>query len=224
MGYIIVFEGTDGSGKQVQSTKLFERLQAEGVNVMKHSFPSYDSPSSTLVKMYLNGELCEHAEDFDAYKTSVLFSVDRLCTYQTELKDFYEQGGVIILDRYVESNMFHQGGKIKDLAEREKFIHWLEDFEFGTLGLPRPNQIVFLNMPPKYSQMLASARKELKVQTEKDIQEQSSTHIMDSYNAGLQVAQSRAWDIINCVDNDTIRTIDDIHNEIYACVISAIRD
>lgn len=223
MGYIIVFEGTDGSGKQVQSTKLFERLQAEGVKVMKHSFPSYESQSSTLVKMYLGGELCERAEDLDAYKTSVLFSVDRLCTYQTKLKNFYEQGGVIILDRYVESNMFHQGGKIKDLAEREKFIKWLENFEFDTLGLPRPNQLIFLNMPPKYSQMLARARGELKVQAEKDIQEQSSTHIMDSYDAGLQVATAQNWDIVNCVTNDTIRTIDDIHEEIYTKVMNTLK-
>lgn len=220
MGYIIVFEGTDGSGKQVQSTKLFERLQKEGFNVIKHSFPTYESPTSTLVKMYLNGELCKEAKDLDAYKTSVLFSVDRLCTYQMKLKEFYEQGGIIVLDRYVQSNMLHQGGKIANLEERQKFIKWLEEFEFGYLGLPKPNQTIFLDMPPKFSQMLASSRKELKDQGEKDIQEQSSQHIIDSYNAGKQVANEQKWSVINCVKDEQIRTIEDIHSEVYKTIIS----
>ena len=121
MGYIIVIEGTDGSGKQTQTTKLYEKLKADGFNVVRQSLPNYDSPSSAPVKMYLGGELCEHATDMNAYQSSSIFTIDRLCTYQKSLKAHYESGGIIIFDRYVQSNMLHHACKIKDLNERDQY-------------------------------------------------------------------------------------------------------
>ena len=215
MGYIIVIEGTDGSGKQTQSVKLYERLKAEGYNVMRQSFPNYESNSSAPVKMYLGGELCENASDLDAYQTSSLFAVDRLCTYMKDLKSHYDAGGIIILDRYTQSNMLHQAGKIKDLTERDKFLNWLDRFEFEELKLPRADNVIFLDVPPEVSMRLAHERGELKAGTKQDIHEKDSKHLIDAYNSGKYVASKYNWTVVDCVKNDYLKSIDDINNEIY---------
>ena len=218
MGYIIVIEGTDGSGKQTQANKLYERLRAEGANVIKQSFPNYESNSSATVKMYLGGELCEKAGDMDAYQTSALFAVDRLCTYMKDLKSHYEAGGIIILDRYTQSNMLHQAGKIHNSIERDKFLDWLSRFEFEELKLPRADKVVFLDVPPEVSIRLANERAGLKAGTKQDIHEQDSNHIIDAYNSGKYVANKYNWEIINCVENNAIKTIDIIHEQIYSAI------
>lgn len=215
MGYIIVIEGTDGSGKQTQSVKLYERLKAEGYNVIRQSFPNYESSSSEPVKMYLGGELCKNASELDAYQTSSLFAVDRLCTYMKDLKSHYEAGGIIILDRYTQSNMLHQAGKIKDLSERDKFLDWLDNFEFNELKLPRADKVIFLDVPPDVSMRLAHARADLKAGTKQDIHEQDSSHIIDAYNSGKYVAYKYQWTIINCVENNNLKSIEQIHTEIF---------
>jgi len=214
MGYIIVIEGTDGSGKQTQSIKLYERLKAHGYNVIRQSFPNYDSNSSAPVKMYLGGELCEKASDMDAYQTSALFAVDRLCTYMKELKAHYDAGGVIILDRYTQSNMLHQAGKIHDAIKRDKFLDWLNNFEFELLKLPRADKVIFLDVPPEVSMRLAREREGLKAGTSQDIHEQDSSHIIDAYNSGKYVANKYGWEVINCVENNNLKTINQIHKEI----------
>ena len=215
MGYIIVIEGTDGSGKQTQSVKLYERLKADGYNVVRQSFPNYESNSSAPVKMYLGGELCKQASDMDAYQTSSLFAVDRLCTYMKDLKAHYDAGGVIILDRYTQSNMLHQAGKIHDTLKRDKFLDWLDRFEFEELKLPRADKVIFLDVPPEVSMRLASERAGLKAGTSKDIHEQDANHIIDAYNSGKYVANKYKWTVISCVENNNLKTIDQIHSEIY---------
>jgi len=215
MGYIIVIEGTDGSGKQTQANKLYERLVAEGVNVIKQSLPNYDSPSCAPVKMYLGGELCEKATDMNAYQSSVIFTIDRLCTYFKDLKAHYEAGGVIIFDRYTQSNMLHHACKIKDLNERDKYLDWLNNFEFELLKLPRADKVIFLDVPPEVSIRLARERSELKAGTKQDIHEQDTTHLIDAYNSGKYVANKYNWDVVVCVKNNNLKTVDEIHNEIY---------
>ena len=212
MGYIIVIEGTDGSGKQTQSVKLYEKLKIQGYNVMRQSFPNYDSNSSAPVKMYLGGELCERASDMDAYQTSSLFAVDRLCTYMKDLKSHYDAGGIIILDRYTQSNMLHQAGKIKDKDARDKFLDWLDRFEFEELKLPRADKVIFLDVPPEVSQRLANEREGLKAGTKQDIHEQDRNHLIDAYNSGKYVAKKYNWDIIDCANDNKIKTIEEIHN------------
>lgn len=216
MGHIIVIEGTDGSGKQTQSVKLYERLKADGYNVMRQSFPNYESNSSAPVKMYLGGELCENAGDMDAYQTSSLFAVDRLCTYMKELKSHYEAGGIIILDRYTQSNMLHQAGKIKDIAERDEFLDWLDNFEFNELKLPRADKVIFLDVPPEVSIRLAHERGELKAGTKQDIHEKDSNHLIDAYNSGKYVANKYGWTVIDCVQDGNLKSIEQIHEEIYS--------
>lgn len=214
MGYIIVIEGTDGCGKQTQTRALYERLKSCGYNVIIQSFPNYDSPSSSPVKMYLGGEFGGE-KSMDAYQASALYAVDRLCTYQKDLKQFYEDGGIILFDRYVESNMLHQAGKIEDREEVNKFLDWLERLEFGDLKLPRPNRVVFLDVPVEVSIKLAHERPNLKSNTKKDIHEENPEHIHRAYNSGKYVSQKYGWDVIQCTEDGKMKSIEAISDLIW---------
>lgn len=215
MGRIIVIDGTDGSGKQTQATLLYENLKKMGYNVKKLSFPNYDSISSGPVKMYLAGELCETANEFDAYQASSLFAVDRLCTMTRE-KEFLDNGGILVLDRYVQANMIHQTGKITDNAEKDKFLDWLDNLEFKTLKLPRADLVLFLDVPVEVSQKLAIARKDFKTGKKKDIHEQDKNHLTNAYNAAKYVAAKYDWKTINCIDkNGNLKPIDEIQNLVF---------
>lgn len=209
-GKIIVIEGTDGSGKATQAKLLFEFLKAKGEKAILQSFPNYESPSSGPVKLYLNGELGEHANDFTAYQSSVLFAVDRLCTMQ-KLNDFLENGGIVVLDRYVQSNMTHQAGKIANEKDRDAFLNWLNEFEFETLKLPKPDVVLFLDVPVEVSKCLANERKNLKAGTKKDIHENDKNHLENAYNAGKYVAKKFGWHVIPCTENGEIKSINEIH-------------
>jgi len=224
MGYILVITGTDGCGKQTQAEKLFTRLKDEGYNIIKQSFPNYDGAGCAPVKMYLGGEFGESDMSLDAYQASSLFSIDRLCTFNKDLKDFYNNDGIILFDRYVESNMLHQAGKISDIAERDKYLDWLDDFEFEKLKLPRANKIIFLDVPVEISLEMARARETLKNQSEKDIHENNNEHMYKAYASGKYVCNKYDWETINCVENGKMRTIDDIADEIYNRVISELSD
>ena len=224
MGYIVVITGTDGCGKQTQAEKLLERLKGEGYNVIKQSFPNYDSPSSEPVKMYLRGEFGSTDMSLDAYQASALYAVDRMCTYNKDLKDFYDNDGIIILDRYVESNMLHQACKIEDLSERDKFLHWLDDLEFVKMKLPRPNKTIFLDVAVEVSLKLARARETLKNQGTKDIHENNDKHMYHAYESGKYVCDKYGWNAINCVENGNMRTIEDISEDIYNIVINDIKN
>lgn len=215
MGKIIVIEGTDGSGKQTQSKLLYENLLKSGYNVKTLSFPNYESPSAGPVKMYLSGQLSENAKDINAYQASALFAVDRFCT-MCEYKDFLDQDGILILDRYVQSNMTHQAGKIKDLNERDKFLAWLDEFEFGYLNLPSPDIVLFLDVPVRVSKMLANLRKDLKTGEKKDIHEMDAKHLEDAYEAGKYVSKKFGWKEINCVNvKGDLKSVEDIQKLIF---------
>lgn len=212
MGRLIVIEGTDGSGKQTQATKLYEHLTNKGFNVKKFSFPNYDSPSSAPVKMYLSGQIVKKANELDAYQSSALFAVDRLCTMKS-FEEFLNNEGILILDRYVQSNMIHQAGKLTNLKERDKFLNWLDELEFCTFKLPRPDLILFLNIPVDISEKLAHTRKELKTGEAKDIHEEDHNHLKSAYDAGIYVANKYNWAKIPCTTKDRqLKTIDEIHN------------
>ena len=215
-GTIISIEGTDGSGKHTQQQLLLHSLRNFKLNVFDLSFPNYDSPSSAPVKMYLSGEIGSNANCLDAYQASSLFAIDRLCTYKKTIESHYENGEIILLDRYVQSNFIHQCSKIDDKQEKLKFISWEENFEYDTLKLPRPDLIFFIEMPVEKSIELAHARKDYKTGKEKDIHEEDFVHLQKSYDNGLMLAKELGWEIIHCVDeNNNIRSIDDIHKEIF---------
>ncbi len=216
MGKLFVIDGTDGSGKQTQLEKLKERLEREKIDYKSVSFPNYESESSALVKIYLNGELAEDPKEISPYIASTFYAADRYITYKKEYEKYYKSGGIILADRYTTSNMVHQAGKIKDDTEREKFLNWLWDFEFNLYGLPVPTQVFFLNMPTEYALKLMENRKNKITQEEKkDIHERNPEHMIDAYNEACKLSKKYNWKEIQCVKNKEIRTIEDIHEEIY---------
>ena len=216
MGKLFVIDGTDGSGKQTQFEKLKERLSKDGVDYKTVSFPNYDSPSSSLVKMYLSGEFGTNAQEISPYIASTFYAADRYATFQTGYKKYYEDGGIILADRYTTANMVHQAGKIKDKEERDKFLKWLWDFEFKLYGLPIPTEVFFLNMPTEKALELMKDRKnKFDENAKKDIHERNETHMRDAYKAACDVAKDYNWFEIKCMKDNKLRTIDDIHEEIY---------
>ena len=215
-GKLFVIDGTDGSGKQTQFEKLKERLDKDGINYKVVSFPNYDSPSSSLVKMYLSGEFGKDAKKISPYIASTFYAADRYATYQTQYKEYYENGGIILADRYTTANMVHQAGKIEDKEERKKFLDWLWDFEFNLYGLPIPTEVFFLNMPVEKSlELIKNRENKFTHNIRKDIHESDKKHLEDSYKAACEVAKDYNWYEVNCIKNNEIRAIDDIHEEIY---------
>lgn len=216
MGKLFVIDGTDGSGKQTQFKLLQERLNKENIEYKIVSFPNYDSPSSSLVKMYLSGEFGEDAKSISPYIASTFYAADRYATFQKGYKEYYENGGIILADRYTTANIVHQSGKIKDKEERKKFLDWLVDFEFNLYGLPKPTEAFFLNMPPEYSLKLIENREnKFTHDTKKDIHERDKQHIIDSYNAACDLVNEYNWFEVKCIKDGKIRSINDIHDEIF---------
>ncbi len=216
MGKLFVIDGTDASGKQTQLKKLQERLEKENIEYKLVSFPNYDSPSSALVKMYLSGEFGENAKEISPYVASTFFAGDRYATFKKELEEYYNNGGIILADRYTTANMVHQAGKITDKEEREKFLNWLWDFEFNLYKLPEPTKVFFLNMPPEYAfKLMKNRENKFTHEAQKDIHERDESHIIDSYNAACEVAEKYNWVKIECVKENEIRTIEEIHEDIF---------
>ena len=216
MGKLFVIDGTDGSGKQTQLETLKKRLMNEKIDFRTVSFPNYNSPSSALVKMYLEGEFGTDAKAISPYIASTFFAADRYATYVTQYKEYFEKGGIILADRYTTANMVHQAGKITNEAERKKFIDWLWDFEFNLYGLPIPTEVFFLNMPPKFSlELMKDRENKITHDNKKDIHENNAEYLKEAYNAACKLAKEYNWYEINCIENNNIRTIKDINDEIF---------
>lgn len=219
MGKLIVIDGTDGSGKQTQMELLEKKLKNKNIDYRKVSFPNYSSPSSSLVKMYLSGEFGNDAQIISPYIASTFYAVDRYATYKKDLEKYYEDGGLILADRYTTANMVHQAGKIKDEEERKKFLDWLYELEFSIYKIPMPTKVFFLNMPPEYALKLIEHRKnKFSGEEKKDIHERNKSHLQDSYNAACKVAKDYGWCEIKCVSNGEVRTREEISEEIFEVV------
>lgn len=224
MGILIAFEGTDSSGKQTQSELLYNRLTAIGKKVRLISFPAYESDSSALVKMYLNGSFGDNPKDVNAYAASTFYAVDRFATFRTDWGNDYNDGTIIIADRYVPSNLIHQASKIEDAQEKEKFIKWLDELEHTHFLLPRPNLTFFLDMPPKTAEKLMAQRaNKIDSSDKKDIHERNSEYLKKSYDNAMGIANSLRWRIIPCAEKDeSVRAISEISNDIFEIVTSII--
>lgn len=219
MGKLIAIDGVDASGKQTQTALLLERLQNEGKNVKMVSFPAYDKPSSTLVKMYLDGKFGDKPSDVNAYATSTLFAADRFATYRTEWGRDYNEGTLILADRYVTSNLIHQASKIDSIEEKQRFITWLEDLEYGVYSLPRPDVTFFLDMPPEYgAELMRDRLNKANGNNKKDIHESDFSYLEKSYKNAVFVAEQCGWKRILCVNNGTIRSVGEIHEDIYSSI------
>ena len=217
MGKIIVIEGTDCSGKTTQYEKLCERLQAENIAFSTTSFPDYASESSWFVRQYLSGEFGENATDVDAKTASVFYAMDRYASYmKEEWGRTYRAGGNVILARYITSNILHQACKLKTEEEKVELIDWLHNFEIEVLGIPKYDEVILLNMPWELAKELKAKRGQTSSGGSKDIREQDEEHLKSAHETSLWVAKKYGWTIINCADeNGNLRTIDDIHEEIY---------
>ena len=215
---IIIESGSDASGKATQSEELLKKLTADGYNVRKVEYPNYKSESSTLVKMYLRGDFGKNADDVDAYIASTFFTADRYASFKTEWEEFYRSGGIVIADRYTTSNMVHQASKM-EIEERDKYLDWLEDYEYNLFKIPRPDEVIFLNVPVDYSIKLMENRKnKFTGEDEKDIHESDKSYLRKTYNNSLYIADKYNWKRVECVENEQLRTIEDISNEIYEIV------
>lgn len=213
---LYAIEGTDGTGKKTQIKKLYDYLKTKNDNVHIVSFPDYDSPSSGPVKMYLSGAFGDDPNVLDAYQASTLYAADRVCK-MTKLLQEVSEDAIIIFDRYVQSNLLHQAGKIKGRKEREAFMRWVDEFEFQTLKLPRTDKVLFMDMPANKALELINRRGQLKIGDEfdKDIHEANATHLINAYNAGLEASQLFGWTNIECLDKfGEVLSPDEIHEKI----------
>ena len=216
-GKLIIIEAGDGSGKETQTKALYEHLCSDGRRVHRISFPDYASDSSALVRMYLGGSFGGHAEDVNAYAASTFYAVDRYASYRMKWKAAYETGDWILADRYTTSNMVHQAVKFTDAGERDAFLDWLWDFEFGKLGLPVPDLVIFLDMDPAVSDRLIAERSKGAMQ-KKDIHEKDQDYLHRCHAAYLELAEKYHWKRIVCSEDGAPRSIETIHADVYAAV------
>jgi dTMP kinase len=217
---IIIEAGSDASGKATQTKKLFCRMKDERYNIKKVEYPNYKSSSSALVKMYLNGEFGYKPEDVNAYAASTFYAVDRYASYMKEWKRYYENGGIVLADRYTTSNMVHQASKIEDELERNEYLDWLWDLEFVKLGLPVPDMVIFLDVPPVISNDLMSNRNnKITGGSKKDIHESDREYLRKTYVNACRIAEKYNWKRIECTEGSFLKSIEDIHNAIYEYVV-----
>ena len=221
-GKLIVFEGTDGSGKATQSKLLFERLQREGVDCRKLNFPRYGEKSAALVELYLGGAFGTHPSDVNAYAASTFYSVDRYASYKQDWGKYYEAGGLLIADRYTTSNAVHQAGKLPD-GEREKYLDWLFGFEYGLLGLPEPSLVFYLDVPTELTEKMMREREQA-TNTKADIHERNDKYLHQCREVARQAAAYFGWTVVSCVKDGKLRSIEDIHEELYSYVKKCLEE
>lgn len=212
MGKLIVIEGLDGSGKSTQLDILCKNLSDMGKENRRVSFPDYDSDSSALVKMYLSGKFGSNPNDVNAYASSLFYAVDRYASFKTGWGDFYNAGGVVVSGRYTTSNAIHQTSKMPE-SEWKNFLDWLYDLEYGKVSIPKPDLVIFLDMPVEVSQKLLSHRYKGDEQ-KKDIHESDVNYLNKCRYAARFVAKYSGFVIIPCAENGNPRTIEEISKDV----------
>jgi dTMP kinase len=212
-GKLIVIEGLDGSGKATQAKRLAAALQQRGERVREISFPNYDSDSSALVKMYLSGAFGTQPGDVNAYAASSFYAVDRYAGMKQDWGGFYDAGGILIADRYTTSNAVHQCCKLpREFWDR--YLDWLFDYEYRLLGLPAPDLVVYLRLGIETSQRLMSERYHGD-EKKKDIHESNMAYLEQAHLAADYCAGRYAWKTVDCAENGSLRTIEEIGAEVW---------
>lgn len=222
-GKIIVIEGTDCSGKETQSLLLEKKLNEEDIKCIRFDFPRYNSPTGKIVGGAYLGKpeisesfFPEGATNVDPYIACLYYAADRKYNIK-EIEEYLEKGYIVIIDRYTTSNMAHQGGKIHNKDERFNMYEWIDKLEFWLLKLPKPDKTLFLHMPYEHALQLKKNRVNL------DEHEKSPEHLKYAEEAYVELSQLYNWDTIECISNDSIRTIEDISNEVYTKVKDYIK-
>ncbi len=216
-GKLIVLEGTDGSGKSTQYARLCARVDQAGIPSRRLVFPQYQEPSSALIRMYLNGEFGSHPGDVNPYAASCFYAVDRYASLKKVWGRWYEEGGLVLADRYTTSNAVHQGAKCPP-EERPDFLRWLDELEYARLGLPRPDLVLYLDMPTEQAISLLRSR-ESATHTHGDIHEADSAYLAACRDCAREAAALLGWTVISCLDpQGRLRSVEDIHREIWGRV------
>ena len=213
MGKLIVIEGIDGSGKSTQFELLCNRFASEGKEFRRITFPRYNEESSVFVRMYLNGQFGEGPDSVNAYAASTFFAVDRFASFLQDWRAYYENGGVILTDRYTTSNAIHQGAKLP-CEQREFFFKWLYDYEFCLLGLPEPDLVFFMDIDPVQA-LQRLRRRQAETETFGDIHENDPAYLEKCALCGDQAAALHGWRRIKCVEEECERSEAAINLEIY---------
>lgn len=216
MGKLIIIEGLDGCGKSTQTALLEKYLDDKSISFKKIKLPDYDSPSSTLVNMYLGGEFGSNANDVNAYAASAFYAVDRFASFKLKWKKEYDNGELILADRYATSNLIYQMEKIPDDCWDE-YIEWSEDFEYEKIGVPRPDAVVFLDMPVEVSQRLMTQRY-CGDENKKDVHEANVEFLNGCRRSALYAAKKQGWYVVECSDGENPLEIEKIHSNIVSIV------
>ena len=214
-GKLIVFEGTDGSGKATQTALLCQELEKRGVPFRKLEFPRYQEESSAL-----GGAFGTDPSDVNAYAASVFYSVDRYASYKQDWGGFYESGGLLIADRYTTSNAVHQTAKLPP-EQRDAFLDWLFDFEYRLLGLPEPTRVLYLDMPTEATERMMR-RRESDTHTTADIHERDEDYLRRCRENAAHVVARCGWTRIDCAAGGQPRSIEEIHRDVMARVADLI--
>ncbi len=217
MGKLIVIEGLDGCGKSTQLELLPKALKEKGIDCRSVSFPQYESDSSALVKMYLSGKFGNKPGDVNAYAASVFYTVDRYASFKENWGEFYEKGGTVVSGRYTTSNAIHQTSKLPR-EQWEDFLNWLYDFEYEKIGIPKPDKVIFLDMPVEVSQKLLSNRYEGD-EDKKDIHESDIEYLNNCRLAAKFTADYSGWTTISCAKDGEPRSVVDIAADILEEVL-----
>ena len=220
MGKLIVIEGLDGCGKSTQLELLPQNLLKNGIESRSVSFPDYDSNSSALVKMYLGGEFGKKPGDVNAYAASLFYAVDRFASYKTNWGEYYNQNGVIVSGRYTTSSAVHQTSKM-DESEWKDFLDWLYDLEYNKVAIPKPDKVIFLDMPIEVSQKLLSGRYNGD-EGKKDIHESDTEYLNKCRKAAMFTAEYSGWTIIPCAKDGEPRSIEDIAKDVLEETLKVI--
>jgi len=218
LGKIIVIEGTDSSGKETQTKLLETKLNDLGYKVKRFEFPMYDTPTGKIIggpflgkEEISKGYFKETSVNVDPYVSILYYAADRKYN-MNKIKEYLDKDYFVIIDRYVTSNLAHQGSKIKDKDERFNMYQWIDKLEYWLLNLPKPDKTIFLHMPVEYTLELMKNRKKL------DDNEKSKSYLESSIEAYLELCELYNWDKIECVKNDKLRSIEDINEEIFEII------
>lgn len=216
--FLIALDGLDGSGKETQTRLLENALKEKGIPCRSVSFPTYDSEMSAAVRLYLSGRFGDNPNAVNGHAASAFYAVDRYCSYMLDWKKDYDEGTVILANRYTTANAVHQLSKLPE-EEYDAFLDWLFDFEFGKLTLPKPDLVLYLCVPPSVSEALVKSRSAETGRTT-DIHENNQKHLRDSYRAALYSAEKLGWVRLDCADEteQRLRTREDIHEEVLSHV------
>ena len=211
-GKLIVFEGTDGSGKATQSRLLCEELTRRGIPFRKLEFPRYQEESSALIRLYLGGAFGSRPDDVNAYAASTFYAVDRYASFKQDWGEYYRQGGLLIADRYTTSNAVHQTSKLPQ-EQRRPFLDWLFHFEYDLLELPRPTRVLYLDLPTELSEQMMR-RREQATHTTADVHEQDEEYLRRCRENAVFVTDYCGWTRIDCAKGGIMRSREDIHAEV----------